>query len=250
MPSILICCPVSKHKDYIFDHWLMHLVNNTNRPHGWAVEIFLSDNTNDGGQWIAEKAKKWDNIFAYSTIEPNTIKECLARNDTYTLLMHSHNQCRDYMMACKHDYMWHLECDILCPPHTLRQLLDHNKLVCGASYMHGYGADRYVLIQTREAFGTYYRNTTNLSYGISDMLMCDGSLKLVHAMGLGCTLIKKDVINQFPFRIDANNYSNSHPDTFFYEDMAAYDVGAWLDTSILCEHYNRKWDEIEFNTVH
>ncbi len=213
---------------------------------------FFSDNSNDGGQWLSEKKAKWEALMPgtmqWGRISEADIKKCLNRPspNTRELLVHSHNQCRDFVLATGADFAMHIECDVLGPTDSLLTLIDHARngiKVVGGAYHHGYGTESYVLTQHSEKHGSD-RYAIPLSYGVSDMLWMDGHTKKMHSCGLGYTLIHKSVLQAIPFRYEKPR--DVHPDTCFFEDLELMGIQPWQDTSILCDHYNVKWDEVDF----
>jgi hypothetical protein len=75
--------------------------------------------------------------------------------------------------------------------------------------------------------------------GSDDTCFIDGTLKKVASVGLGCVLIKTDVLKKIPFRFVKGE--NLHPDTFFSEDCFRFNVSIFADTSVICRHDNKSW---------
>ncbi len=254
MPLVAITCPVSKTKDYIFDNWLWHTANNLAVPPSWDVVYYFSDNSNDGGAWLAQKQAKWEALLPGQTfwgrIHEADIHKCLNRPvpNTRELLMHSHNQCRDFTLATGAGYMLHVECDVLAPANSLLKLDIHartGKKVVSGAYFTGAKESPYLIVHVSREQGNH-RFTYPLGASVDDMMFMDGSVKKVHGCGIGFTLIHQNVLEQIKFRYEKE--IDAHPDTYFYKDLELMGGQAWLDTSIICNHYNTAWKDVDFTS--
>lgn len=67
----------------------------------------------------------------------------------------------------------------------------------------------------------------------------------VHGVGLGCTLIKRSIVNNYVFWWDENpNNENKHSDVYFYMDLHRDGVEVYLDTSVVVPHFPSKWSDV------
>lgn len=71
-------------------------------------------------------------------------------------------------------------------------------------------------------------------------------LQVVHGVGLGCTLIKRSIVNNYVFWWDENpNNENKHSDVYFYMDLHRDNVKVYLDTTVVVPHYPSKWSDVK-----
>ena len=81
----------------------------------------------------------------------------------------------------------------------------------------------------------------------------DGSVRRIHGCGIGCALIKREVLEQFKFRIEmlptGTPEFHYHDDTYFYLDCwnARPQHEVWIDTSRKIRHEAQDWHEIAKN---
>ncbi|MCL5291202.1 MAG: hypothetical protein M1548_01560 [Actinobacteria bacterium] len=129
------------------------------------------------------------------------------------------NKIRGYFLANNYDYLLSLECDVLIPRDGLKTLLDDDRpIVSGLSYP-GFYPDIYWqqsdLIE--EQRGTF-----------------------------GCTLISRELLQEFSFRYDPECLDAFH-DAFFIYDIYKAGYSFWVDCSVKCVHLsiddsgNRGW---------
>ena len=143
----------------------------------------------------------------------------------------------------KYDYLLTLEADIIPPKYIIEALLEHNQLVCSATYFIGFKRDRKPCIFTGRKFR---RKVDGKWKSFNDTLppnQLDGNL--IHAKGgcgLGCCLIHKSVFNYIPkFR-----HEEAHCDTYFHLDVQNNNMRSMVDTGIICKHYGtaEEWQEV------
>jgi GT2 family glycosyltransferase len=66
----------------------------------------------------------------------------------------------------------------------------------------------------------------------------------VHGMGIGCTLIRRDIFNTYMFWYD-ERFSEKHSDVYFYMELQNKGIPVYLDTNIIIEHYPSKWEDVK-----
>ena len=148
---------------------------------------------------------------------------------------------RNHTLKRKFDYLLIVETDIIPPVDIIERLMVHQKQIVSASYFIGHGEDSHLMIQDFEEGNKTTWNTVNIKNG-KDMIKADGKLQEVYACGIGCILIHHSVLSDIKFRYEMG--ANAHPDSFFALDLKYQEITQYLDTSILCKHYNRNWAEI------
>jgi hypothetical protein len=67
----------------------------------------------------------------------------------------------------------------------------------------------------------------------------DGTVKQVFHLGLGCVLIRRDVLEKIKFRYVPG--VEVFPDSYFAEDCYRNKINIWAHTGLICEHRNQDW---------
>lgn len=236
LPKVLVCTPTSFTKDYCFKEWIENVINFT-YPN---FDIYICDNT----------------AFEENPNYSNYIKEYLADNYTKPvkityLLIHganllqrialTHEECRGYCVQKDYDYMLHLESDVFPPTDIIERLLWNNKDVCGAVYYTDEGANRKAVLQRIVELSDNKDDIVSINFEpTEDIGFMDGAVKQVGHVGLGCVLIKKEVLKKIQFRHDPE-YPKHSADSFFANDLYDLNIPIFADTSLVVKHKNRKW---------
>ena len=220
---VLVCAPQSDVKRYCFDEWAENVKNFT-YPH---YDVFIADNslTKDFSEEIKEKGFKCINI----TNDENK-KSVLKRLAT------SHELCRQYALRNNYDYVFHLETDVFPPIDIIERLMFENKGVIGALYQLSDDSARVPMLNRISSDLDDYRVAI---YGGYNNYMITGGPKKTLSAGLGCVLIKKDVLKRFPFRHieDASWF----PDVVWINDLYRKGMPYYAHTGIICKHKNSEW---------
>jgi len=156
----------------------------------------------------------------------------------YSILAESHEEIRKYAIRNDFDYLLHLESDVFPPSDIIQRLLIHDKEIVSAMYMIDFGSESHLMAQEMEDIGSI-RETRNLKNG-QDLLFVNGGLQKIFHCGLGCVLIRRDVLEQIQFRWE--NGASIAPDGFFAGDVDALGYEKFIDTSILAKHINEEWE--------
>jgi len=262
-PKVLVCCPTYEGKDYCTDAWIKN-VQGLSYPN---YDIVIADNSeNKGGKYFKKLVKYGPgnarSIEVLQTRRAKTSRETIAK---------SRNQLLDYFKAGNYDYMMSIEIDLLPPEDIIQDLMSYQLPVLTAMYEIGYNdkvgqvgdVGKYALIQQaiRESTTSKQDNshtevhcphcekilfihnrTRQLTREEIDEFV-DGSVKQVHACGVGCTLINKDIFKLVKeFRVDTKY--NYHDDTFFYLDLWNNKVPVFLHTGYNITHDNSDWQAV------
>jgi hypothetical protein len=231
MKSILLACPISEYKDYILPQWLDY-IKTLIIPEGYSLSYLFVDNSLD----IRHFRKLKNNYFDIKYRPPyknerlnDTMKSCL-------------NIIRKKVVEEEFHYFFSLECDIFPPKDILINLLNHKEAVVSACYNIGFNDTRRLMLQypNPKENGTIDVKNVSLMEGFKAI---NGDLIKVYGCGIGCTLIRWDVLENYLFRTDPS--LEVHADTFFHVDLYERNFESWLDTSIFCRHYNSSWNAIK-----
>ena len=226
------------------------------RPKYKMIEIDPSTKVNEIKQGlkakqevVMEKVKKkiLIGIPTARNIEPQTFKSIFDQkvSDQYDLTFQYffgyqidqvRNLIADWVVNGNYDYLFSVDSDISFGPHTLQQLLDHDKdVVCGLY------RQRIADVQVIEAF----ESTPNGGFHhIPYERLKDQGLYKLGACGFGCTLIKRQVFVdigyphfQYYSAIDHKNTFSEDLDFCRKAGTKGYEI--WADTSILCDHHGQ-----------
>jgi len=238
LPKVLICSPTANVKNYCFDEWLDNVMNFS-YPN---FEVRLYDNTDDKGNNSDLLNKKYQAKYGYN--KKFFAVNSLIKNDAHGIksviekMCISHNDCRQYAIENKFDYMLHLESDVFPKKDIIQKLLVHCKNVVGGIYYRDEGKFRKPMIQRK----VYITNSFVISMNFDkseDIHFMDGTLKQVAHIGLGCVLIGVKVFDKIKFRFSKEE--GFHPDTYFAEDCFRNKIPIYADTSCIARHENKSW---------
>lgn len=226
-PKVLIGTPTAQIKDYCWNEFSERVDQLTYKKSAF----YLVDNS---------LSRKYHKKIRKQRVDVGFVKRKSKSNIQY--ICESHNMIRDYALKHNFDYLLHLESDVIPPIDVIERLLSHNKAVVSAPYHINFGDRSQLMLVEQEPNTIDFLETEMMS--IEDgFLFLDGTLKKIHNGGLGCTLIHKSVLEQIPFRY-MDGY-HAHPDTFFAIDLAVKKIDFHVDTSIMCEHRNSEWVELD-----
>ena len=218
IPKILISAPHADVKNYSIHQW----INFTKHLIYPNYDLLIVDNS------ITTDNQK---MFESMGIECIWINP--KNKERQQVVAESHEMIRTTALKRGYDAVFHLETDII--PNDidiLHKLLIQKKDVIGAVYQVGFGQDRELMIHSIDSNG----NMRNVYPSGLDFSILDGLLHKVYGAGLGCILIKRNVLKKFSFRYEKG--AKYYPDSFFYADMHRLKIPIYLDTMLFCEHYN------------
>lgn len=227
LPKILIAIPTYEGKNYCLEPFLNNL-SNFSYPKD-RLDYYIADNsaTNENARMLNKKygfKVFWKDYSDYEMFEK---------------MADSHNQLRRYFLESDCDYMLHLESDIFPPEDCIQRLLEANKPIVNGLYQIFDGAERTPCLAWQDDLHDYYKDFrffTRSDYFWHDFV--DGDVKQVTIAGIGCCLMKKKVMQKFQFRYPKDG--NNPPDTYFAEDLNVAGVKNYVDTSLVCFHWNKE----------
>jgi hypothetical protein len=226
-PKILIAAPQHVSKMYAFEEYTANLRLLTFEN----VDLYFSDNSETEENSLYIKSLGF-NCSWLPPIEGETIFERIAR---------SHNDCRKVFLEGDYTHLLHLETDVICPIDTIERLLAFEKPIVSGYYDIYFGENRQPMIMTIDYHHKRiksFRAPTYIEH--EEPMFFDGSLKEVFQCGLGCVLIRRDVMQMLEFRVKVGEKISS-ADTYFYNDLYANNVPVYLDTTLSCNHNNISW---------
>ena len=229
-PKVLVGCPTYVGKNYCVHDWIEHIKNLDYENY----DIFLVDNTNDDG-----KNAKW----LTETFDVNVLHHYDGSCVTIHELMGECNDIiRKRVIDEKYDYYMSIESDVFPPKDVIQRLMKHNQPICNGVYKIGIGVDKFPLLQGVQLSmikGKQQPHAQQLSWREANEFL-DGTLKTLHGNGIGCSLMRRDLLLEYNLKIDLT-MPRIHADSIFYIALWNGKVPVHVDTSVLCRHRNQDW---------
>jgi len=221
LPKVLVFTVTYDKKDYCFDEFVKQFpLDYPNFEHVWI------DNTNDGGVY-AEKLKS-RGLNVIHTKRGNNAREALAR---------CQNIARKLVLKGDYDYALSIESDMLnIPKDIIQHLIGMAKDIVGCYYTIGDDKVRKpcITVADEKPNGLIGTRVITQDEGL-EMLKTNG-LHSVNSCGLGCTLIKREVLENVMFMY----YPHLKPfsDVFFANDAWKSGFKIYVDCSVYLNHVN------------
>jgi glycosyltransferase involved in cell wall biosynthesis len=227
LPKVLVFSPTYEGKDYIFkEFW--NAIQNLTYPN---FEFIMIDNSRT--EYYYKKLMKQGVPCARVPRGGNSRQA----------LSNAQNYARKKGVEENFDYILSIESDIIPPPDTIQRLLAHDQRVVGALYY--IGTDGYQLpcvFFIQELPDGSVKTRLIKAEEIPKFL--NTGLRQVHGMGVGCTLVRRDVFIKYIFWYD-ERFDNKHSDVYFYMELQNARIPVYCDTNFLVQHYPSKWSEVK-----
>lgn len=261
MPKVLVSAPTSSRHSHLLDEWLGHLDKLTYPE----FDVLLVDTTPDTEDYFnLLKTKKVHNKNIIVLRRPWNYK----KDHVLQLLAYAREDIRQYFLKNEYDYLFFLDTDIFIPENSIQKLLSRNKelvgfythifdkehkmpcvLKSGEIIMTGDGVNFYTFDEI-DAYKDYVKRFQENKLTDKEKLLVDFIIKdkfkpelvPVYALGTGCLMISKNVLEQVPFR--------THPtfilgeDIWFFNECNDKKFQFFCDTSVRAEHKNVNWNMI------
>ena len=257
-PRVLVASPSYYGKDYC----TVKYVNNIRNLDYPNYDFIMVDNSPEDQLWYYTKLKRMG-VRAFHVGRGRNSREAISN---------AMNKVRDYFLEHKYDYLLVIESDLFPKPDTIKRLLRFGKRVVGSYYLIGHEQDGNLYEQAVQEYNKGLiseAKLTGLISGLQPQRACifevdkkpNGStgsrnitikesveyfntgLRQVHGCGLGCTLIKKEIMEKFAFWTD-NRFSNKHHDVYFYLDLHNAGIPVFVDTGRNIEHMPSRWESV------
>lgn len=232
LPKILICCPTSKAKNYCFDAWIENLMR-INYLGEWNIRVF--DNSRDNLLNTTWMNKQFQNKFGKNNHKFKALFVPTYSSFTIERMKDSCEELRAYAIMKHYDFVLSVESDIFPNEDIIQELLFHQKQVVGAIYDRDEGVSRKLTLQRLIKEAPDKISSINFDAG-EEIVFCNGTLKKVSSVGLGCVMINIDVLKKIPFRWEPNN--TLHPDALWSYDCYKHGIDIWADTNQTARHEN------------
>ncbi|MBN1792792.1 hypothetical protein JW826_03865 [Candidatus Woesearchaeota archaeon] len=231
--KILIGCPTHKiYKPLLAEY--LDCAKKLERP-GFEIDVVLVDNSEDDEYLETIKAS---GITALKGPWSESAKERIVL---------SREMLRQRCLDAGYDYFFSLEQDVMVKPDTLKRLLGHDMPIVSAYYGDNTplvvkdsqtGKTRQVILnipliylQTRPGYIKRANAHEVLHKGLIE----------IGAAGIGCMLIRRDVLEKVPFRL---NPGKGFDDVLFCKEAKAAGYKICVDSDVILEHRHRDWKEM------
>jgi len=261
MPKVLIAAPTSCRHAHLLDEWLAHLERLT-YPN---FDLLLVDTTPETDEYfeLLKKKKIHKKHFKVLRREWNYKKDHVLQ-----LLAYAREDIRRYFLKNDYDFLFFCDDDIFVPKNAIQKLLSRNKDLVGF-YVHiydkknrkpcvlksgelivsGKGENLFTFSEIDE-YKKFVKKFKENKLSTEEKHLIDFLIKdkwkpdlvPVYAVGIGCLMIKKNVLEKVPFR--------THPtfilgeDIWFFAECNEKGFTFWLDSSVRCKHKNTNWNMI------
>ena len=226
VPKILVFSPTYEGKEYIFDAFYKG-IKSIDYPN-W--EFLMIDNTE--GMSYTHKLRQ----RGINTVH---VPRC---GNSRQALCNAQNYARKYAIENDFDYILSIESDIICTPDVIQRLLKHDKKVVGGLYYIGHEVKIpcifFVEKMPTGAFKTSLIKLQDVPHFINT------GLQQVHGMGVGCTLVRRDIFTKYMFWFD-ERFDNKHSDVYFYMELQNDGVPVFCDTDLILTHHPSDWNLVQ-----
>jgi len=234
--KILIGCPTYERYEYCIDQWVKAARQIIKSTKEHQTDYLLVDNS------------KTDDFYLRSKSKGINIEKIPYSENVKQRLVDSRNLLREKALKGGYDYFFSLEQDVIPCKDVLKQLIKDDKDIISAYYSKPIGAT----VQEKE--------TGKISEVVLEIpliyLQTDGGVRRacppeivnkgiipVGAFGVGCVLIKREVLEKIKFRFEEGK--PAFDDFLFCHDAKRAGYALFLDLDIRAEHLHVPWTDVE-----
>ena len=218
--KVLIGIITSDRKDYCLDMFTQTIMNlNTI---GLETDIVLIDNSEDP----LYKNKLEDKGF-YVIHNP-------WQRYVRDRITSSRNLLREITLKGNYDYLFSVDSDIFLRKEELQRLISYDK-----KFVFG----PYPIKLDKIGVKLAVQRSPKIFYNLN---MIGLGLIKTGAVGMGCTLIHREILEKVKFRNDPKTLTTKE-DILFCDDALKLDYSIWTDFSKLISHMNTGWADIILN---
>lgn len=226
MKKVLVAAPVCEWYLYCWEEFSSRLKELTYQKY----DLFFVDNSK--GYELFEKIKA-QGLRVRKTPHMHRIRDMVTRD---------HNIIREKVLQEGYDYLLILDQDVIPPKNVIEKLMSHDKDVCSALFFghHDIGGEVKVM-PFAWVFSKEINDWNNTGYLIDSEIWEPKLLKIAFA-GMGCILIKREVLEKVEFRYSKE--MDAWDDRWLGVDVWANGFEFYLDNTVKCKHLykNRPFD--------
>lgn len=235
MDKILVGTIFSGIKDYAIRPWFNNICKFTYPQFDFcAVDNSKDKNYHDKVLKYFLSEKKDSSIKNLSVLHTP-----ITNPNSEIFMADSANALRDYFLKGEYTHLLYNECDVFPPDDILELLLAYRKEIIGTLFFTGAKKTSYPMLSQ---INYYWDKVVAPMKGYLETFYDIGAIhqpKKILSAGLGCVLINRNIIEQFPFKAD---YSlRFHHDTLFTKDLWESGIPNYY-VPIICRHENQTWD--------
>ena len=226
-PKVLVAIPIYEGKEYMFKE-NFKCIKELDYPNYDYIYIDNSEYTS-----YYYKLKKRDCNVVHVDREGNSRQA----------LTNAQNYARQKAIEEGYDYLMFIESDLTPPKDAITRLMNHELPVVGGTYFIGTGDIKTLCVFfTRQNKQGIWGTVPIMPKDVKEFL--NTGLRRVHGIGLGCTLIRRDLFTRFNFWTD-ERFDNKHSDVYFYMDLWNAQIPVHVDTNFLVPHYPSDWSKVK-----
>jgi hypothetical protein len=229
MERVLVGAPINKAKHYCLDDYLRQCLSLTYLN----ADFYFVDNSADSNYHLDEIVSKgWDCDY----VAPNNRRNC-------EYICESQSAIRHRVLTGGYDYLMFIEEDIEVPVNIIEQLISYRSPVVACNYFINHGNRAHLLKTEIEhpAFGKFTNRNIDQMGGFVEHGR-QPKYQKSSFYGFGCTMIHRDILEQYPFMVMSDD--EAHSDTVFYFKLYENGVIPVLHPLIL-KHNNSDWRDIK-----
>lgn len=263
IPKVLVATPHSKRHQKVLKQWIKHL-NSLTYPN---FDVCLVDNTTDKGEYYNKikdlKVKDKQIISWRHEWNPKKLNHL-------QMLAHVREEIRQYFLSKDYDFLFFCDDDIFIPKNGIQRLVYYNKDHVGF-FVHiyykpkrkpavfksgevfiGKGLDLYTFSEIAQyrAFVRKFK-ANKLTYEEKNLVpfiikdLANPELFKTYAIGIGCCMIKRKVLEQCQFRTHLTFIWGE--DNWYFGEANDKKFEFWC-VSERVEHRNTDWSHTKEST--
>lgn len=234
LPKILVGCPTFDGKEYCLDEFIEGLDSLTYE--NFDVCLVDTSKKSDYFRKLKKLAEGWNSRKKQKF---QVLRQGFSSPEPKQVIVGGRNKLREMVLTNGYDYFLSLEQDVIPPPDFIERLLSRNKDIIAGAYFNFVPELNSLVV-----LAYFYKNeedekaekTTTL--GLHD-LFPSRVIEKLRATGVGCILIKKEVLKSIEFRVEANE--RAFDDWWFCTDAIEKGYSINIDSSMFCKHHYRPW---------
>jgi len=214
--KILIGAPTTRSKEYCFNEFIQGIKNQSHTKYDIVVAI-----SHEEKDYQDELKKRGLKVIEWS----GDVKAKIER------IVNARNIIRKFFLKGGYDYLLWIDSDIVLPPNAVEKLLSHEKELVTGVY-----AGRLSVENTTQILPVLYGLTDDPEFAgqySMDAVLGDDFFEIA-AAGLGCCLVKRNVLEKVNIRYYKDTMAGE--DIAFFEDSRKAGFKAYADTSVKCRH--------------
>ncbi|MFH1072836.1 MAG: hypothetical protein V1743_05395 [Nanoarchaeota archaeon] len=244
MNKILISCPVAERYAYCLAPYFNALDSQTLQD----FSVMLVDNSKAGNFCRQLREQVGQNAFGLKNTFPIHVIRGAYQENVKARVINSRNLIREYALKQGFTHLFSLEIDVIPPVYALHTLLSRQKDIISGVYCKEFILNiekNGKVIKTEKLDIPLLYTFTNIPGKMKRLLKRDVQeprVMEIRSCGLGCVLIKKDVLEKVQFRHAKGN--EGWDDVWFCNDAIDQGFRIFADTSITCQHLEKQKGEI------